>query len=176
MTRGNKVILRALEPDDTELLYKWENDMSVWHLSTTIAPFSRFAIEQYILNSGDFYGNKQVRFMIDKADEPQEPEAIGAIDLFDFEPVHMRAGIGILILEEYRGKGYASEALDMLIDYAFNTLQLHQVFCNISPENTESLNLFKSKGFEYIGTKKEWNRFRNTYHDESLFQLINHQH
>ena len=171
--KGKKVLLRALEPSDAEILYKWENDRSVWHLSTTIVPFSLFSIEQYIINSADFYANRQLRFMIDRADAPGGPKTIGAIDLFEFEPVHMRAGIGILIHEEYRGKGYASEALDLLIDYAFHSLQLHQVFCNIGMENTDSLNLFTSKGFEMVGIKKEWNRIRNTWRDECLFQLIN---
>ena len=86
----------------------------------------------------------------------------------------MRAGIGILIHETFRRRGFASEALDLLTDYAFNTLQLHQVYCNISPDNDESLNLFKSKGFKMVGIKKEWNRIRNEWHDECLFQLLNH--
>jgi diamine N-acetyltransferase len=173
MMKGNKVKLRALEPSDANILYQWENDVTVWHLSSTIVPFSLYSIEQYIINSADFYANRQVRFMIEKADQQGKGEAIGAIDLFEFEPAHMRAGIGILIQGDYRGKGYASEALDLLIEYAFNTLHLHQVFCNISPENEDSLNLFKSKGFKLAGIKKDWNKVRNSWQDECLFQLLN---
>jgi len=173
MLKGNKVLLRALEPTDVEVLYHLENDPAVWHLSTTLAPFSRFNLEQYILNSADIYTNRQIRFMIDAVDLEENPETIGALDLFDFEPTHMRAGIGIIVTEAFRGKGYASEALGLLIRYAFETLQLHQVFCNISPENTDSLNLFRSKGFKMVGTKKDWNKFNNRWCDESLFQLIN---
>jgi diamine N-acetyltransferase len=176
MITGKKVVLRALEPSDADILYQWENDMSVWHLSTTLAPFSRFTLEQYILNTADIYTNRQVRFMIDDTGRDKAQQTIGAVDLFDFEPVHQRAGIGILIHQDYRGKGYASEALDLLIDYAFNTLQLHQVFCNISPDNHDSLNLFRSKGFILAGTKKDWNKIRNTWYDECLYQLINHYH
>jgi diamine N-acetyltransferase len=173
MMTGKKVNLRALEPSDANILYHWENDMSVWHLSTTIVPFSLYSIEQYIINSADIYANRQIRFIIERTDLPEKPVPIGAIDLFDFEPVHMRAGIGILVNGHFRGQGYASEALDLLIGYAFNTLQLHQVFCNISPDNQESLNLFKSKGFQLVGTKKEWNKIKNIWHDECLFQLMN---
>jgi diamine N-acetyltransferase len=99
-------------------------------------------------------------------------KTIGSIDLFEFEPAHLRAGVGILILEGFRGKGYASEALGLLINYAFETLQLHQLFTNISADNTDSIRLFESKGFHYIGTKKEWNRVRNKWQDECMFQLI----
>jgi diamine N-acetyltransferase len=98
---------------------------------------------------------------------------IGSVDLFEFEPTHHRAGVGILILQDFRGKGYASEALDLLIRYSFEVLQLHQLFCNIAPDNDDSIRLFESKGFKLAGTKKDWNRVRNKWQDECLFQLIN---
>lgn len=170
---GQKVSLRALEPDDVELLYKWENNRSIWHLSNNITPLSHFTLEQYVLNAGqDIYATRQMRMMIDLLNPENTPEAIGAIDLFEFEPAHQRAGVGILILEGFRGKGYASESLELLINYAFDTLQLHQLFANISTGNTDSIRLFESKGFQFIGIKKEWNRIHNTWQDESMFQLI----
>lgn len=173
---GKNVTLRALEPSDVEILYNWENDMSIWHLSNMIMPLSRFTLEQYVLGANhDIYSSKQLRMMIDLVVPVNETVTIGSIDLFDFEPTHHRAGVGILILKDYRGKGYASEALDLLVDYAFNTLQLHQLFCNISPENTESIKLFTSRNFKLVGTKKEWNRIQNRWHDESLFQLLSTQ-
>jgi diamine N-acetyltransferase len=174
---GRKVSLRALEPEDVEILYRWENDSAIWHLSTTLAPLSRFTLEQYVINSGqDIYATRQLRLMVDLRKEGGGRVTIGSVDLFEFDPLHQRAGIGILVMEEYRGKGYASEAIDLVIRYAFETLQLHQVFCNISPENTESIGLFESKGFTRAGIKKDWNRVRNSWQDEVLYQLIqNHR-
>jgi diamine N-acetyltransferase len=170
---GTKVMLRALEPDDVEILYKWENDRTIWHLSNTITPLSRFTLEQYVLSAGqDIYSTRQMRMMIDLTKTLKEIKTIGSIDLFEFEPAHMRAGVGILILDGFRGKGYASEALSLLIKYAFETLQLHQLFTNISTDNADSIRLFEGKGFQYIGTKKEWNHIRNKWLDESMFQLI----
>jgi diamine N-acetyltransferase len=171
---GNLVSLRALEPDDVGLLYRWENDMSIWHLSNTITPLSKFTLEQYVMDSAlDIYASKQLRMMVDLNDFSNGIRTIGSIDLFDFEPTHQRAGIGIMILKEFRGKGYASEALDLLIHYAFTTLQMRQVYCNISPENTESTRLFESKGFRLIGIKKDWNRIFNQWQDECMYQLVN---
>ena len=170
---GTKVGLRALEPEDIDILYNWENDRSIWHLSNTITPLSRFTLEQYVLSAGqDIYSTRQMRMMVDLTVPENGIKTIGSIDLFEFEPAHLRAGVGILILEGFRGKGYASEALGLLINYAFETLQLHQLFTNISADNTDSIRLFESKGFHYIGTKKEWNRIRNNWADESMFQLI----
>jgi diamine N-acetyltransferase len=170
---GSKVSLRALEPDDVEILYRWENDRSIWHLSNTLTPMSRFHLEQYVLSAGqDIYATRQMRMMIDLNEPLEGVKTIGSIDLFDFEPAHHRAGVGILVLENFRGKGYASEALGILIRYATETLHLHQLFANISTENTESIRLFEGKGFMYIGTKKEWNLHRNKWFDESMFQLL----
>jgi diamine N-acetyltransferase len=173
MINGKKIELRALEPSDVDLLYQWENDTSIWHLSTTITPLSRFNLEQFVLNSReDIYTTKQLRLMIDLREPEGNIKTIGSIDLFEFEPTHQRAGVGILIHKDYRGKGYAGEALDTLIHYAFNTLQLHQLFCNVSPENPESLQLFLSRKFQTVGLKKDWNRIQNQWQDEYLLQLI----
>ena len=173
---GSKVSLRALEPGDIDILYKWENDRTIWHLSSTITPLSRFTLEQYVLSAGqDIFATRQMRMMIDLNVPSEGIKTIGSIDLFEFEPAHQRAGVGILIHDGFRGKGYASEALELLIRYAFETLQLHQLFANIAPDNTDSIRLFENKGFKYIGTKKEWNRIRNKWQDESMFQLIHQQ-
>ena len=54
--------MRALEPADVDLLYEWENDGGSWHLSSTVAPFSRHLLEQYVLSAGqDIYTVKQLR-------------------------------------------------------------------------------------------------------------------
>jgi diamine N-acetyltransferase len=170
---GKRVCLRALEPEDVEILYKWENDRAIWHLSNTITPLSRFTLEQYVLSAGqDIYATRQMRMMIDLCKPEQGLKTIGSVDLFEYEPTHRRAGVGILIHDGHRGQGYASEAIDLLIRYAMETLQLHQLFTNISSGNAESIRLFENKGFRLIGIKKDWNRIRNTWQDENMYQMI----
>jgi diamine N-acetyltransferase len=174
MIKSDNIILRALEIADADILYQWENDMSIWHLSNTLTPFSRFTLEQYIVNAHqDIFTIKQLRLMIDLATGPGLQETIGSIDLFEFDPNNMRAGLGILIHKDHRNKGHASKALDMMIDYAFTTLHLHQLYCNIGEENTESLRLFQNKKFKVVGTKEDWIRVNSTWHNELLLQLIN---
>ena len=151
---GENVLLRAVEPADTERLYLWENDMQLWHLSNTTAPFSKYLMEQYVMNAQqDIYAAKQLRLMVDTNDE--EGLTVGCIDLFDFDPANRRAGIGILISEEARGKGYGKEALELMIEYAFNTLNLHQLFCNILENNEQSIAMFKKAGFTEVGLKRD---------------------
>lgn len=170
---GGFISLRALEPEDAEHLYVWENDCRIWHLSNTIAPLSRFALEQYILNTGqDIYATRQLRLMVDLESKGKKT-SIGSVDLFEFEPLHLRAGAGILIHEKYRGKGYASKALTLLIGYAFGTLRLHQLYAHVSASNHDSIKLFQHNGFLPAGVKKEWNRLYDGWEDELIFQLIN---
>lgn len=164
--------LRALEPEDLELLYEWENNESYWTVSNTVTPFSRFTLKRYLENSHrNIYETGQLRLMIDHL---PDKTTVGTIDIFDFDPFHKRAGIGILIAyEEYRRKGLASMSLKCLIDYCFGTLQLHQLFCNILANNCESMDLFKKQGFVQSGIKRDWINTSDGYLDEYLFQLIN---
>lgn len=166
-----KIKLRALEPEDLELLYKWENDESYWVISNTVSPFSKYTLKRYLENSHrNIYETGQLRLMIDIA---AGNKTIGTIDIFDFDPFHNRAGLGILIADDAeRRKGYASMALQCLIEYCFTTLQLHQVWCNILSNNRESMELFIKMGFKEIGLKKEWIKTPQGYLDEHLFQLI----
>lgn len=169
----SQITLRAIEPDDTDLIYSWENETDIWQVSNTITPFSRHIIEQYILNSHqDIFSAKQLRLMIDCI-ENNEIKTIGTIDLFDFEPMHRRAGTGILIASAYRGKGYASLALEQLKNYAFKTLQLNQLYCNITEDNEISVKLFCKHGFKICGKKEDWLLVEGNWKNELILQCFN---
>jgi len=170
MLENDRFILRAPELQDIDTLFNWENDQSIWYLSNTITPFSRFEMEQFILNGNhDIFTEKQFRFMIESK---KDKALIGCIDIFDFDPQNSRLGIGILVDQKYRSQGWASEALDVLIDYSFHHLKVHQIYCNILLSNVNSMNLFKRKHFSEIGVKKEWVFHEGEYQDEVLLQLI----
>ncbi len=172
---GNTIKLRALEPTDVELLYNWENNSDIWAVSNTLVPFSRFILEKYIAESHmDIFQTKQLRLMIDYAGA-DKTETVGAIDLFDFDPMNERAGIGILISEQkYMNRGFASEALELLINYSFNILQLHQLFCHIDSDNEVSIKLFEKFKFKITGEKVDWNKTPKGWKNVYMLQLINH--
>jgi diamine N-acetyltransferase len=164
------ILLRAPEPSDIEKLYEWENDESLWHFGNTIAPLSRYDVEQFILNSQhDIYQNRQLRLMIELIDTHA---IIGAIDLFDFEPTHRRAGVGVIIEKHFQQKGYAKESLQLLIKYAFRHIHLHQLYCNIISHHAASIKLFTHCGFEIVATHKHWLLVNNKWEDMFFLQLI----
>lgn len=169
--KGEHIYLRAVEPEDLEILYKWENNTTIWELSNTLTPFSKQVLRQYLQSTHqDIFSNKQVRFIICST----QNEAIGTIDLFDFEPFHLRVGVGILIAAKNdRKKGYASEALDILKKYCFTVLHLNQLYCNINSDNEASILLFQKHGFVISGTKLKWNKTVVGYKDELFLQCFN---
>lgn len=169
--KSEHIYLRALEADDLSLLYESENNISVWKISNTITPYSKDVLELYLHTAHqDIYTNKQLRLMI-CLNQTHEP--IGTIDLFEFEPMHLRVGVGVLVFETYRKKGYAYEAIELVKSYTKDTLLMHQLFCNISSSNTDSISLFEKCGFNKIGVKKQWNQISKfQFEDELMFQLV----
>ena len=169
--KGNSVFLRALEPEDLEFLFQIENNENYWEVSHTNTPFSKYVLKQYLENAHlDIFEAKQLRLMIVEA---TSHKSIGLIDLFDFSPKHKRAGIGILIEPGFQNKGFASESLEVLIKYTFSHLELHQLYANITSDNSYSIQLFESKNFTKVGVKKDWISSQGNFKDEILFQLIN---
>tara|TARA_R110000764_G_scaffold5651_4_gene22196 strand:+ start:1250 stop:1774 length:525 start_codon:yes stop_codon:yes gene_type:complete len=169
--KGKQIYLRALEQKDLNFLYELENNTEVWEVSGTITPFSKDVLQLYLDNAHrDIYDVKQLRLVICT----NEHKSVGLIDVFDFDPNHRRAGIGIIVLDEnQRNKGIGAEAIILLCDYLFDVLGLKQVYANILEENAPSLHLFKKLNFVTVGIKKDWVRFKNTFKNELLLQKIN---
>lgn len=168
--QNENIILRTAEPQDAPTIYNWENDQNIWRVSETYMPYTMYQIEQFLINNADLFATRQMRFMIEKK---QEKKCIGIIDIYDFSPIHLRAGIGILIQKKYRKQGFASQAVELLINYCFNVLILKQVYCLIDIQNIDSINLFKNLGFKQCGLRKEWIKTPQGFINELEFQYIN---
>lgn len=230
MLSGGAVRLRAVEPEDAELLYEWENDPAVWAVSGTTEPFSREQIQRFIerqASGGDLLRTGQLRLMIEvpepagaaetgaaetgaaetgaaetgvaetgvaetgAAETEAEPgmtdeakaanpnrtsrmfRTVGTIDLFEYDPLHGRAGIGILIYDRNdRCRGYAGDAVGTLCRYARERLRMHQLWCSVGADNEASLRLFRGLGFREIGRKRDWLWTPDGYGDEIMLQKI----
>ena len=161
--------LRAMERGDVELLYIWENDPQVWRVSGSVAPVSRERLLQFIEEQTyDLYATRQMRLVIDV-----DGVAVGSVDIFDFDPQHLRFGVGVLIYApEDRCKGYAREAIEQVKEYALNTLNLKQIWATVAEDNVASIELFKHCGFEQCGLRRAWLRRPTGYVDEVEFQCL----
>ena len=166
---GNLCRLRALEPEDLDAMYGWENDTDSWRVSGTVAPFSRHVLSRLIDEQQfDIYATRQMRLVI----ETPDGSAVGAVDMFEFDPQNLRAGVGIIVAPPYRKQGYAQDALQTLERYVRDVLRMHQLWCSVSADNEASLVLFRKAGYTECGRRKEWILTPNGAMDEVLMQKI----
>ncbi|NLX65747.1 MAG: GNAT family N-acetyltransferase [Bacteroidales bacterium] len=170
LLENNMLRLRAPEPEDLDLFYEWENDTAIWQNGTSIVPFSRYSIKQYLIDyKHDIYADKQLRLMVILK---ESSKCIGTLDLYDFDPFHRRAGVGILIDRAYQRKGYALQALTLLEDYAFQFLNLRQLHAIIPEKNDQSIGLFSKAGYRKTGLLEEWLASGNRYCNALIMQKI----
>lgn len=170
MLRGRDIHLRALEPDDVEPLYRWENDPTVWGVSGTLTPFSREILRRFIDGQRyDIYRTHQLRLVAARNDDGRP---VGTVDLFDFDPYNRRAGVGILICGEERNRGYATQSLALLVEYARDVLMLNQLYCDIDTDNAACRALFAAQGFAECGVRMRWRLTPDGWKDVVAMQLI----
>jgi diamine N-acetyltransferase len=169
--RGQKILLRLLEPTDLEAVYRIENNESFWNIGDTRAPFSLKTIQEYVANAKqDINEVQQLRLAIC---DVQTGRLVGLLDLFDFDAYHSRAGVGILIEhEEDRKKGFGAESVALLKTYAKKILGLHQLYANILEDNVASISLFEKQDFVRIGVKKDWRREGHEFKNELVYQHL----
>lgn len=169
--QGKRLILRAPEPEDLEMMYRLENAPEMWSVSNTTVPYSHYVLRQYIANcQNDIYTDHELRLMI----QPKAcQQAIGTVDLIDFTPLHGRAEVGIAIEKAYQRNGYGQEALELLCDYAFNLLHVNQLYAYVQTTNAASLSLFEKCGFSQKVILKQWfNDGERGYTDAYLMQRL----
>lgn len=164
------ITLRAPEQSDVDSIFLWENDPGFSESLPQSAPLSRYQIWEYIKNyQSDPFATRELRMMI--YDEALKM-VVGHIDMFDFDPVNRRAGIGIYIDESRRREGYAKEALEMFESYVTRTLGMHQLWAYIAIDNTASKALFTGAGFKPAGRLRSWLRRKTEYADALIFQKL----
>ena len=169
MKQIQQISLRAMEPEDLDLLYRIENDETMWGMSLTNVPYSRFVLHEFMSETtGDIYTDKQVRLIV----ENEQHLPIGLADIMKFDPKNQKAEIGIIISKPYRCKGFAKAAVELLHQYARNTLHLHQLYAVVATENEASLSLFKCLGYRQTGSLSDWLFDGKTYHDAFVLQCV----
>lgn len=173
MLENTAIHLRALEPEDLDFLFEIENLQKFWHLSDTLQPYSKKLLKDYISNAHlDIYEAKQMRLVVSLTDNTP----IGFIDLYDFNPQHKRAGLGIIIHEDYQSLGLGKSALKMMLNFAYNRLDLHQIYVYIHLENQKSASLFESLNFQKVGELKDWHCDNDVYTSVLVYQNIRNVH
>ena len=146
MLKSHQISLRLLEDDDLEFLYSIENNADIKKYGANNGYLSKKTLEAYIKNSGadiSVYGQQRFVIVLNNI-------SIGLIDLFDFDQINRSAFVGVIVINEYQNKNYGSKALELLISYSWNKLDLLSLYANINPVNKTSISLFNKFYFKKI--------------------------
>ena len=168
MLENENILLRAVEPEDLDRLYAWENNPQLWDVGNTRNPYSRYVLKQYIINSDkDIYETRQLRLMMASV---LTGETVGTVDLFDFDIHNSRIALGLFVDSTFQGKGYAKQSLHLVEEYVFGYLKINQLYCHIAENNIPSIRLFEQENYYKNGLLKEWIKTANGFENIVLFQ------
>lgn len=169
MLKSDKLKLRAVEPEDLDLMYLIENDTELWSCGQTSVPFSHYALKQYIAeSSNDFFHDRQLRLVIEILDGT----SVGFVDLQNYDPLHHRAEVGIVVVHEQQRKGLATEALRLLAGYVSVHLGIHQLYALVPEDNKASVALFEKCSYKRTATLQDWLNTPQGWQSAIVFQKI----
>ena len=161
------VTLRRPKLLDLDQLLLWENNLDNSLYSDNPIFYTRVQIEQFLTSDQDIFLDRKIRFMIDSSDSP-----IGCVDLFEYDMVNSRAGVGIFIDEKFRNMGFGTKALSLLKSICMKDYFISNLHVNILYTNKESIQLFERAGFTKNGVKENWIRTENSMLDVWFFQCF----
>lgn len=166
----DEIRLRPLEPEDLDVLYSIENDIELWSVGCTTAPYSRYLLHDYIAHSTcDIYADRQVRLMAERADGG---DVVGIMDITNYEPRHNRAELGMVVKREYRHMGYGRQMAEKIIEYARDVVHIHQLYAVVDADNNASLELFGGCGFTVSHYLEDWLYDGNEYRKAVFLTLF----
>ena len=164
---SNSVILRKPIITDLDQILDWENDLSINKHKDVPVFYTASQIEDFLNSDQDLFLQNQIRYIIEK-----NSVSLGCIDLYDFNLVNSRAGVGIYIDPNFRNKGYASMSLKLLMSISIDQYLISTLYADIMAENIASIKVFEKLGFIKTGIKKNWIRKQDAYLDVFFYQCF----
>jgi len=148
---GKKCYLSPLNIDDAEKYCEWVNDLEVTQYTSLAAKQISLPKEIDILN-GMIKNSFQAYSIIDISND----KLIGICSLFNINQLYQNAELGIFIGDkEYWGKGFGPDAINLLLDYGFNILNLHNIMLEVFSFNERAIKAYKKVGFKIIGRRRK---------------------
>ncbi len=170
LLQSERLLLRAMEPKDETLMYRLENDTTLWDTSVTTVPYSHKSLREFIAtSSSDIYADRQLRLV---AELRASGEAVGFADLIDFAPRYSRAEVAVAILPAFQRQGLGTEVLQLLTAYAHTHLNIRNLYAYVTAHNTASLRMMERSGYVQTGRLKAWFRIATNFEDAFVVQHL----
>ncbi len=169
---GSKIVLREYALTDSVDIHKWRNDpdTTVW-----MGPMFRhpIAVEEQRMRLGRIINNPAEDAVYFAIADKSTSRYLGGIDLTSIDWIDKRAVLSILIADEAnRGKGYGSEAIQLLLRHAFGEMKLHRIELNVSARNERALACYQKNGFQMEGRKRDHTYVKGEYSDDIQMGIL----
>tara|TARA_B100001175_G_C19419058_1_gene595132 strand:+ start:461 stop:970 length:510 start_codon:yes stop_codon:yes gene_type:complete len=161
----DNLILRTPLLSDFDDLLSWENDLKNNQYTDVPVFYTPSQIEDFLNSDHDLLLQNQIRFIIEL-----NSSAVGCIDLYDYDVVNSRAGVGIYIDSNFRNKGIASKSLELLKSISIEKYLISNLYADIMSGNRSSIKIFEKANFIKNGIKSNWIRTENSFEDVLFYQ------
>jgi len=166
---GNKVLLRAIELYDKEILKELMNDCETeYFLSGSSFPVSNYQQEEWIKSQK--LDRHLLRYMIE---DKEGKFSVGTVILSGIDYINGNGEIHIKIKKEYHGKGYGYDSISLIISYGFKELRLKCIYALINEYNLSSTKLFEKVGFKKEGLLRSRIYKNGAYHNQMVYSMLN---
>ncbi len=165
---GNRIYLTPLNVEDAEIYTKWMNDHRVTDGINHTRDITNLENEKIWISNTLAEGKYTLGIVLKATDD-----LIGNCGFIERSPIDRTGTLGIFIGEEkYRGMGYGSEALELLIKYGFDILNLHHIDLGVFSFNERAIKCYKRLGFQECGRRHKCYFLNGQYHDEILMEML----
>ncbi|GAA3806181.1 GNAT family N-acetyltransferase [Cellulomonas soli] len=152
--QGEMIVLRPIRADDADEVWEAVSDPEGRRLTGTTHDFSRAEIDAWCASISAREGRIDLAVTIHGSDE-----YLGEIVLNDIDEDVRSANLRLAMRPAYRGRGYGTEAIQLVLGLAFDGLGLHRVGLDVLSVNTRALSMYENLGFRVEG------RLRDAYRD-----------
>lgn len=164
--QGKKVYLRLLEEIDLPLLVKWRNDPKNWQQFFNRWPLSQISQKSWFQSLLDNPARKF--FMVCLADG----RAVGTFSFDHIDTINLSLEVGNVMIGEHTHKGLASDALLLLVNFAFAQLNMHRLYLEVWAGNLSAIGLYRKFGFQLEGVARQARYSDGHYRDIANMGLL----
>ena len=164
-----RLLIRTLSMEDKEAFYKYRSMPEVYKYQS-MRPASINEVEKFISKNSDARLNEPDTWM-QLAVCLKEGQMIGDIGIHFIDDKY-QIEIGYTLSPEHHGRGYASEAVNAIIDYAFNELKKHRVIASVDPDNVSSVKLLERTGFRKEAHFIKSYRMNDAWYDDCIYAIL----
>lgn len=170
LLHGRNIIINSISEPDLERIHKWFNNVSFLRYYDMLPAIPQNG-KQVAKAIEDFVNSDRSMMLAIRLKESNQ--IIGVIGLFDIQWTNGTATFFIGIGEDgYTGKGYGSEAIELMLDFGFHELNLYRIQLNVIAYNTAAINAYEKVGFIREGCFRELVFREGKRHDLYLYGLL----